>query len=419
MTAARHDIVVFGATSFVGQIVCRHLLQSFGLGRGLRWALAGRSASKLEAVRGRLGAEAATLDLIVVDAADDSGLRRMCRETAVVVSTVGPYALHGEPLVRACAETGTDSCDLTGEVQWIRRMIDRYGAAARASGARIVPCCGFDSIPSDLGVWFLQQESRAAFGRPCSRVKLRVKAARGGFSGGTVASLLNVVEEAESDPAVRKLLADPFSLCVESPATGVQQPGDEVVAYDEDFRSWTGPFVMSGINTRVVHRSNALLGHPYGRDFVYDESVLTGRGVRGWLAANAVRCGLGAFRFAPVRRVLERFVLPKPGEGPTAAEQESGFFDLRLFGRTDSGQTLRVKVTGNRDPGYGATARMLGEAAICLAFEVSRADRAGGFWTPAAAFGDRLLERLRSNAGLTFNRMDPHDPGDDAAETSA
>jgi short subunit dehydrogenase-like uncharacterized protein len=401
-----YDIVVFGATSFVGQILCRYLLTTHGTDRGLRWAVAGRSASKLQALRGRLGEADATLGLIQVDAADEAGLRKMCHEARTIVSTVGPYALYGEPLVKVCAETGTDYCDLTGEVQWIRRMIDRYGSAARASDARIVQCCGFDSIPSDLGVWFLQRESQAAFGRACSRVKLRVKDMRGGFSGGTVASLLNVLKEAEVNPVLRKELANPYSLCVESSANGVRQPSDSAITFDADFQSWTAPFVMSGINTRIVHRSNALLGYPYGSGFVYDESVLTGKGFRGRVAAAALGLGLNAFMLAPVRELLERFVLPKPGEGPSPLEQERGFFDLRLFGRTDEGQSLRVKVTGDRDPGYGSTAKMLGEAAICLALEVSPSDCAGGFWTPAAALGGRLLQRLQTNAGLTFERID-------------
>ncbi|MFO0190636.1 MAG: saccharopine dehydrogenase family protein [Planctomycetia bacterium] len=401
--AVRHDLVVFGATSFVGQILCRYLADRYGADPSMRWAVAGRSASKLETLRSRFGRAGAMVELIVVDAADEVGLWRMCEGAKVVVSTVGPYALYGEQLVKVCAESGTDYCDLSGEVQWIRRMIERYGAAARASGARIVHCCGFDSIPSDLGVWLLQREAQAAFGRSCSRVKLRVKAVRGGFSGGTVASLLNVVKEAEANPAVRIELADPYSLCFESSFVGVQQPSDTAITFDDDFASWTAPFVMSGINTRVVHRSNALLGYPYGREFVYDEAVLTGKGLRGRVAATAVALGLGVFRLSPVRRLLEHFVLPKPGKGPSLLQQERGFFDLRLIGRTDEGQSVRVQIAGDRDPGYGSTAKMLGEAAICLAFEVPRADRAGGFWTPASALGEKLLKRLQTNAGLTFD----------------
>lgn len=397
-----YDIVVYGATSFVGQILCRYLSNMYGAYQGVRWALAGRSLSKLEALRKGLGEAAAKLDLIPVDATDEAGLRRMCCRTRTIVSTVGPYALYGEPLIKVCAELGTDYCDLTGEVHWIRRMIDRYGAKARHSGARIVNCCGFDSIPSDLGVWFLQHEFQSAFGRVCPRVKLRVRSMRGGVSGGTIASFLNVLREAEANPAVRKELTNPYSLCIESASDGVPQPETTGSTFDRDFNSWTAPFVMSGINTRIVHRTNALLGYAYGRDFVYDESVLTGRGLRGWVRATVISLGLHTFTCAPVRRLLQLFVLPKPGEGPGPLQQSRGFFDLRLLGLADTGQSLQVRVTGDRDPGYGSTARMLGEAAMCLAVDVSRTDCAGGFWTPAAVFGGSLLQRLQKNAGLRF-----------------
>ena len=206
MTKPTYEVIVFGATSFVGQILCRYLLDQFGVGKGLRWAAAGRSMDKLKALRADLGAAAADLELVVADAADEDALEALCADTQVVVSTVGPYALYGEPLVRICAESGTDYCDLTGEVQWIARMLVRYEAAAKASGARIVHCCGVDAIPSDLGVYFLQQQAQERFGTTCNRVKMRVKAMRGGFSGGTAASLLNVVKEASKDPALRKAL---------------------------------------------------------------------------------------------------------------------------------------------------------------------------------------------------------------------
>jgi len=401
-----HDVVVYGATSFVGQILCRYLLETYGVGRDLRWALAGRSKEKLETLRANLGEGARSLEIITVDATDERSLRQMCDRANVVVSTVGPYALYGEPLVKACAESGTDYCDLTGEVQWIRRMIARYESTARETGSRIIHCCGFDSIPSDLGVWFLQQESQARFGKVCSRVKLRVKAARGGVSGGTIASLMNVLKESDKDPEIRRQLANPYSLCMAASGQGVKQPSGNTIVFDTEFSSWTSPFIMSSINTRIVHRSNAILGYPYGNEFLYDESVLTGRGLRGWCRATASKLGLGLALLGPVRRTLARFLLPKPGQGPSALQQETGFFDIRLFGRTPSGQTIRVKVTGDRDPGYGSTAKMLGEAAVCLARDVSKAESSGGFWTPASALGARLLTRLSSNAGVAFERID-------------
>ena len=399
-----YDIVVFGATSFVGRILVRYLLDRHGAAGQVRWAIAGRSASRLEALKTEFGASG--LPTIVVDAADVEGLRRMCADTRVVISTVGPYALHGEPLVAACAATGTDYCDLTGEVQWIRRMVLRHEAAARASGARIVNCCGFDSIPSDLGVQVLQREAVQRFGQPLERVRLRVKAMRGGASGGTVASLLNVVKEVRQDPSLRAELANPYSLCVGVEPLATRQPNVSGAVFDEAFGSWSAPFVMAGINTRIVHRSNALGGYPYGRDFRYDEGMLTGRGLRGRLAAMGTTLGLGAFMvgaaLGPVRGLLERFVLPKPGEGPSPAAQASGFFDLRLHGTTADGRALRGKVTGDRDPGYGSTAKMLGEAAACLAFDLPKGALPGGLYTPASALGERLVPRLEAHAGLRF-----------------
>jgi short subunit dehydrogenase-like uncharacterized protein len=406
MSAPEFQIVVFGATSFVGEILTRYLVQRHGVGGAMRWAIAGRSASKLDALKTSLGADAAALPVLVADAADETQLRQMCARTRVVVSTVGPYALYGSPLVAACAQTGTDYCDLTGEVQWIRRMILAHEAQAKASGARIVHCCGFDSIPSDLGVHFLQREVQQRFGQPATRVKMRVKALRGGFSGGTAASLMNVLTEVKQDPSLRKVLGNPFALCIGDEAGHPRQPEVRLAAYDAEFGTWAGPFVMSAINTRVVHRSNQLSGHAYGRDFVYDEAMMAGRGLRGRLTAAGIGAGLGGFIAAsvvpPTRWLLERYVVPKPGEGPSPQAQQSGFYDIRLHGSTADGRSLVAKVTGDRDPGYGSTAKMLGEAAVCLAQDVPASEKAGGFWTPATVFGDRLVERLQEHAGLRF-----------------
>ena len=409
MSQQRFDIVVFGATSFVGKILARYLIEHFGVGGDLTWAAAGRSLGKLEALRDSLGPSARALPLFVADAGDEDSLRRLCADARVIVSTVGPYALHGEPMVKACVEGGTDYCDLTGEVQWIRRMIERYESTARRTGARIVHCCGFDSIPSDLGVLFVQRESMRRFGTPCNRVKMRVRAMRGGFSGGTAASLLNVIKEAGSDPALRKELANPYSLCPPGHRPAARQPNVKSAQFDPDARAWIAPFVMSAINTRIVHRSNSLLERAYGEDFVYDEAVMTGRGMKGRLSATSMTAGLGAFTVAaalpPTRWALEKFVLPAPGAGPSPEAQRKGFFDLRFFGQTAAGEVLRAKVTGDRDPGYGSTAGMLGQAAACLAQDVAR-DRPGGFWTPATLFGERLIERLQSDAGLRFEVLD-------------
>jgi len=404
-TPPSHDVVVFGATSFVGQILARYLLEEFGLRGKLRWAIAGRSQARLEELRKSLGPKAAKLPIVVADAADEAALRQLCAGTRVVASTVGPYALYGEPLVKVCAETGTDYCDLTGEPQWIHRMITKYEAAARKSGARIVHSCGFDSIPSDLGVHFLQRESVRRFGKPCTRVKLRVKAMSGGFSGGTVASAMNAFKEAAADPKTRKQLANPYSLCPTGHGFTARQPNVKLAEYDPDFEGWVAPFVMSAINTRIVHRSNALAKPGYGKDFMYDETVLTGPGLKGRLVAAGIAAGLAGFVAAgsigPVRTVVERFVAP-PGSGPSEQAQKKGFYDLRLFGRTAKGQSLRVKVTGQGDPGYGSTSKILGQAAACLALDIAKKDLRGGFWTPATAFGDTLLDRLEKSADLEF-----------------
>jgi short subunit dehydrogenase-like uncharacterized protein len=403
------DIVVFGATSFVGRILCRYLVDRYGDRGEVRWAMAARSPDRLEALRESLGPRAAQLRLITADAASDRSLLELCSSARVVVSTVGPYAIYGERLVQLCATTGTDYCDLAGEVPWIRRMIAQYSTTAARTGARLVHCCGFDSIPFDLGVQFLQRHARERFGEPCARIKMRVKAARGGLSGGTVASMLNVLEQARRNPDVRRLLANHYALCPE-PVPDVRQPEVTFAEYDEDFAAWVAPFLMSSVNTRVVHRTNALNGHAYGRDFLYDEAVLTGPGVKGRAAAIALAAGLagfmGAAKHRATRWVLERTVLPAPGEGPGPELQRNGFYDLRFAGRTRSGRGLGCKVVGQGDPGYSSTARMLGEAAACLAMEVGRDERKGGSWTPAAVFDERLIARLQRYAGLRFELIE-------------
>lgn len=407
MPTQSHHFVVFGATSFVGQILCRYLYQRHGVGGDVKWAIAGRSTTKLDQLRQTLGADGRKLPMIVCDAADETALRELCRTTGVVVSTVGPYALYGSPLVKVCAETGTDYCDLTGEVQWIKRMIDAHEATAKASGARIVHCCGFDSIPSDLGVHFLQRAAIAKFGQPAQRVKLRIKAMKGGFSGGTVASLMNVLREVSADPGLRKVLGDPYAIAPKTAAKRARQPDVRFAQADQDARGWVAPFVMSAINTRIVHRSNGLSGLAYGADFAYDEAMATGAGLKGRLMATGIALGLGGFMVAgaigPTRSLLERYVVPKPGEGPSPKDQETGFYDFRFIGRTAAGDMVRTKVTGDRDPGYGSTAKMLGEAVACLAFDVPKTQVPGGFWTPATALGDKLIERLQAHAGLTFD----------------
>ena len=397
-----HDVVVFGASSFVGQILCRYLVRRHGTNGDLRWAIAGRSASKLDAVARSAGADVPRL---VADASDRGALDDLAASTQVVVSTVGPYALYGSELVAAVVEAGGDYCDLTGEVQWMRRMIDAHQARAESTGARIVHTCGFDSIPSDLGTWFTQQRAIEEFGEPCVDVRMSVKAAKGGVSGGTAASGMQMFEEMAENPELRKVLGDPYVLAPVDLRRGPKQPGVGRPTRDDRFESWVAPFVMAPTNSAVVLRSHALLGQPWGRDFSYGETMMTGDGLVGGAAAWAMTAGLvafaGAASFGPTRKLLGR-VIPQPGDGPSEAKQQAGYFDLRFVGRTVDGREIRTKVTGDADPGYGSTAKMLGESAVVF-LDLDPATVGGGFWTPASAFGDALIERLEANAGVRFD----------------
>jgi short subunit dehydrogenase-like uncharacterized protein len=383
----KFDIVVYGASGFTGQLVAEYLASRYG-GGDLAWAMAGRSLDKLAAVRDAIGAPADT-PLISADAGDPVSLNAMLAQTRAVLTTVGPYQLYGTDLVAACAATGTDYLDLCGEPVWMRQMIDAHQATAQSTGARIVFSCGFDSIPFELGVFFLQATAKAEFGAPVSRVKGRVRRMKGTFSGGTAASVKATFAAAAKDLSLVALLKNPFAL---TPGfDGPKQPPGNKPIHDDDLGMWTAPFVMSTINTRNVHRSNFLMGFPYGRDFVYDEMMLAGSGEKGEamakaiVAANAEMGGPGG---------------PQPGEGPSKHERETGFYDVLFVGLAADGRQVRVAVRGDRDPGYGSTSKMIAECAICLVRDM--ADLAGGIWTPGAAMGDRLIKRLVDNAGLTF-----------------
>lgn len=406
MNAKNYDLILFGATSFVGKIMCRYMLDNYPPKGKVSWAIAGRSINKLNELKESFEnlSLANDIDVIIADASDPQSLKTMCDKAKVIITTVGPYDLYGEPLVKACVEAGTDYCDLTGEVQWMHKMIGKYEEAAKASGARITHTCGFDSIPSDLGVFFLQQASLKQYGRTCNKVKMRVKAAKGGISGGTVSSMINLVKQATADPELRKVITNPYTICPKDHPFKARQHNQSGPEFDKDYGRWTAPFVMAGINTRVVHRSNALLDNQYGEDFLYDEAMLTG----GRISATAISLGIGGFMLGaaipPTRWFLENIVVPKPGEGPTPKQQEEGFYDLRFVGVSseDKDQNVVVKVTGDKDPGYGSTAKMLTETAICLAKLPKDETHQGGFWTPATILGEALVERLQAKAGLTF-----------------
>ena len=377
------------------------------------WAMAARSESKLSNLKDELGNKAQNVPILIADSFNQDSLQVLCDRAEVIISTVGPYALYGELLVKLCALSGTDYCDLTGEAQWIKRMVERYENEARASGARIVHSCGFDSIPSDLGVKFLQDLAQEHFGAYCNHVKMRVKATKGGASGGTIASALNLVQEAAKEPSLRQELKDPYSICPLGHSFKARQK-TVAVEYDEDFNSWVGPFLMAAINQRIVLRTNALLTRPYDPDFTYDEGTLTGDGRKGEKRAKRLSTvssiGMVGVSLPPIRWLATRFFLPKPGEGPSLEQQDKGFFDLRFFGSNDQGGKIIVKVTGDKDPGYGATAKMLAQAGISLCRDVDKGSLPGGFWTPASVFGARLFERLQAHAGMTFEALSVLNP---------
>ncbi len=411
MSNKEFDLVVYGATSFVGQILCDYLVNEY-LEPNLSWAMAARSADKLAQLKAKLGERADCIPVIIADSFDEAALAAMCQRTSVVISTVGPYALYGEALLRCCAESGTDYCDLTGEAPWIADMIERYESSARLSGARIVNCCGFDSIPSDLGVRFLQEQSQKAFSEPCVEVRMGVRKMRGGASGGTIASGVNMYKQAAKDPELRKSMANPYSLCGNDHGYSHRQE-ETGLEYLDDFESWAAPFIMAAINTRVVLRSNFLAESAWGREFRYSEVMLTGKDKQGRKRASNVARGMKlgalAMSLAPTRWLALKF-LPKPGEGPSPEEQRQGCFELEFHGRTESGARIVTRVTGDRDPGYGCTAKMLAQSAISLRRDVDKGERAGGFWTPAAVFGPALFERLTDHAGMSFELLHRDQP---------
>ena len=402
------DVVVFGATGFTGRLVAEYLLERYGADRDLRWALAGRSQQKLDELVDSLGGDAAKLHTIVADSFDRDALGALAARTRVVLTTVGPYALYGSGLVSACVEHGTHYCDLAGEVQWIRRMIDEHHDRAQSTGARIVHCCGFDSVPMDIGVWFLQNEAQRNHGAHCTPISMFVTAMKGTASGGTIASMLNILEESRRDRDVARIMIHPYSLNPPGERQGPDDVDQRGAVYSSEAGSWTAPFVMAAVNTKVVRRSHALLGYPYGREFRYSEAVLTGPGIGGRARAGAMTAGLGSVmllgRYGPTRKLLQTLIFPDPGEGPDRAQREAGFFNLIQIGKLPDGSVLRTRITGDRDPGYGSTSKMLSECAVCLAKD--ELDGNGGVLTPAAAMAEPLLERLQQNAGLGFELQD-------------
>lgn len=382
---AEFDVVIYGASGFTGRLVAEYMSQQYD--KSQSWAMAGRSLAKLAAVRDEIDAPE-DIPLIEADVSNLDSLRAMVKRAGCIATTVGPYQLYGSQLVRLCAEEGTHYVDLSGEPAWMYEMINAHNETAKKSGARIVFSCGFDSIPFDLGVYYLQQAAIKEFGAPMPRVRGRVRAMQGEFSGGTAASLGATMEAVAKNPELIGVLANPFSLA--EGFNGPEQPADNKPYEDDVAGSWVAPFIMAAINTKNVHRSNMLLGHQYGENFEYDEMMMTGPGEQGKAAAE----------FVASSNPLEGDGVPEPGQGPSKESREAGFYDVLFIGTNEKGDQIRAAVGGDLDPGYGSTSRMIAESALCLVQDCG--DLAGGVYTTAPAMGEKLIKRLVEKAGLTF-----------------
>ena len=395
------DVVLMGATGYTGKLVAEYLYNNYKADSNLKWAMAARNREKLEKVRSEVADE--SIPIIIADSANEASLIELVNRTKVVCTTVGPYAKYGSLLVEVCVEQGAHYCDLTGEVPWMVEMINLYHDRASSKKLKIVHNCGFDSIPSDMGVHFMQQQAKEKTGSYAKSIDMRVKAFAGGLSGGTYASLSEVMADARADKAVYGILTNPYSLNPDGEQYGPDQKDLQAVVFDEVSQSWNYPFVMAGINTKVVRRSNALLDYPYGKEFRYSESSMTGKGFSNRLKATSAAASLGMLMLAKPGSFIKKIVdkkLPKPGEGPTKKEREEGFYNLRFYTQLNDDSRVVGKVTGDMDPGYGSTSKMLAECAIALAKD--ELPETYGLITPAVAMGDALLKRLIDNAGLTF-----------------
>jgi len=386
--AKEFDVIIYGSTGYTGRLVAEYMAQQYGTGNDApKWAMAGRSLEKLEEVRDLIGAPKDT-PLVVADSDDAASIDMMASRTKVVLTTVGPYQLYGDELVAACVKNGTHYVDLCGEPGWMREMIDKHQEAAEESGAQICFSCGFDSIPFDLGVLMLQQDMTKRFGKPARRVKGRVRAMEGTFSGGTAASLKETMKAIAKNPGLVKILASSFGL---TPGfEGPDQPNMMIPKYDKTIDSWVAPFIMAAINTKNVHRTNFLLDFPFGEDFKYGEMVVTSPGDLGKQAAEMVAKA----------NPFGGDDAPKPGEGPTKEQRENGYYDLLFLGETADGEAATLCVKGDKDPGYGSTSKMIAESALCLAQD--KIAKGGGVWTPGALMGKQLVKRLEEKAGLSF-----------------
>ena len=402
-----YDIIVFGATGFTGKLVVEYLIEHYGVNNKLfTWAIAGRNEDKIKKVIETLAVkndQIKKINFFIADSFNDKSLDNLSKSAKLVISTVGPYIKYGKNLVSHCAHNGTHYCDLTGEVPFIRESIDAYDKVAKKNECRIIHSCGFDSIPSDLGVLFLQSEAKKKYDRFCSHIKYYVRATKGGFSGGTIASMIAISNYIKSKPNLSGLLGNPYALNSDK-YEGPSVSSPRSVVWDQDVGLWTAPFIMSGINTRVVRRSNELLGFKYGKEFLYTEVTSFQKGIMGYLKSYSMLIFLGLTKFLmsfkPTFWLLKNFYLPSPGEGPNKEKRDNGFFKILLNGYVD-GNHISCTVTGDKDPGYSGTAIMLTESALSIILNNEEIPKKFGVLTPASGIGKILIKRLKTK-GIIF-----------------
>ena len=392
------DIIIWGASGFTGRLVAEYLFKKYK-SNDLKWAIAGRDESKLISIREDFLDN--SIPILIADSFDEKSLSNMAKRSSVICSTVGPYSKYGSLLVKSCVKSRTHYCDLAGEAQWIRKMIDLYHEEAINNEVKIVNSCGYDSIPSDLGIYFIHKN----ISKKNLKVSMRVSGAKGGLSGGTYASMQNIMEEATNNKEIRKSLSNPYGLNPSGEQNGPDKRDLTTVVYDKKIKSWIAPFIMAGINTRIVRRSNALSNYNYGKDFEYDEAIMTGNGFKGKLRGMLISIPLIFLAAKPGSffNKIFNFFTPNPGEKKKKKERENGYFSSKFFVFQENSNTSIFKVTGDRDPGYGSTSKMLAESAVCLAKD--SLDSTFGLLTPSTAMGDKILDRLQANAGLTFQKI--------------
>ncbi len=405
MQDKKFDLIIWGATGFTGQLVVEYLWKNYG-SSAIKWAIAGRDAKKLEEISGKFVLQG--IPQLIADSFDLESLKKLAGQTKVICSTVGPYSLYGNALLQACVEKSCHYCDLAGELPWMRKTIDQYHQQAMEKKLKIVHNCGFDCIPSDLGVQEVQRAFFEKYGYYSRQVVTRVAKLKGALSGGTYASMSHLMAEAKKDKTIGKIMANPYATNPDPHYQGADHKDLQSIQKDKITGQWLAPFIMAGVNTRVVRRSHALQGFPYGHVFTYEEAMLCGKGIKGRIKASVILAGLGLLQAAKPGSFLKQMIdsrMPKPGEGPDAHARASGSFKFLVFAQGRGTDQVVLVVRGDRDPGYGSTSKMLAESAISLTGE-EKLPPVYGVLTPAVALGDVLLKRLQEKAGVTFELVE-------------